>query len=348
VILLTLRDLQFRSMRFLIAVFGTGLVFSMVLMMSGMSAHFRREPERTISAVGAEVWVVKEGVKGPFSSTATLPASLADDLRAQGADAADAVAIVRHAADVDGDSKDVMLFGHRRGGLGEPRLVSGRAATGRGELVATVESGLKTGASTDVGGMAFQVTGLTEQMTLMGTPMLFVDIADAQELVFAGQPVATTVLAKGTVPQLPGTRPMTEAEAVADALRPMEQAVGAIDIMLALLWAVAASIIGAVVYLSALERARDFAVLKATGARNRALLFSLAVQSTLSAVLAAFLAMALSIGLVPMFPIPMTIPVSAYVQLPLLALAAGLLASLGGLRKAVGVDPALAFSGPGG
>ena len=57
-----------------------------------------------------------------------------------------------------------------------------------------------------------------------------------------------------------------------------------------LLWIVAAVIIGSVVYLSALERQRDFAVLKAIGMSNRTLLASLALQAVLVALGAVALA----------------------------------------------------------
>jgi putative ABC transport system permease protein len=39
------------------------------------------------------------------------------------------------------------------------------------------------------------------------------------------------------------------------------------------------------------------------------------------------------------------IPASAYIALPIVAVAVGLIASLFGLRRAVMVDPALAFGG---
>ena len=40
------------------------------------------------------------------------------------------------------------------------------------------------------------------------------------------------------------------------------------------------------------------------------------------------------------------VPMSAYLLLPVIAIAIGLLASVAGLRRAVTVDPALAFGGP--
>jgi putative ABC transport system permease protein len=46
----------------------------------------------------------------------------------------------------------------------------------------------------------------------------------------------------------------------------------------------------------------------------------------------------------PLFPLPVTMEVGAYFVLPLVALVVGILASLAALRRAVAVDPALAFS----
>lgn len=347
--LLTLRDLQYRAVRFGIAILGTALVFSMVLIMSGLSAQFRKEPKDTVDALGADTWVVKEGVTGAFTSGVTIPAKLADDLEKAGAEKAGPAIIVRHTAAVDGAPKDIMLFGYELGGLGEPPVLEGAQASARGEVVASKESGLEVGDETSIGGKPFKVTGTTEKMTIFGgTPLLFVDATDAQELVFQGQPVATSIMVKGNVDPPAGFQAMSSADTAEDALRPLKKPVSSIDVVQILLWLVAASIIGAVVYLSALERVRDFAVMKAVGASSRGLLMGLMMQSVLVALSAAIVAAVVEAGLVPLFPIPIVVPPTAYVTLPIIAIVVGALASLGGLRKAVNVDPALAFSGPGG
>jgi putative ABC transport system permease protein len=322
----------------------------MVLLMSGLSAQFRNEPRTTVEAIGGDRWVIPEGVTGAFTSGAQLPATLADDLKQKGADAADPVALVRHTAETGDATKDVFLFGYKLGGLGTPQLTGGAQASGSGELVASKESNLEVGQTTKIGGTEFKVTGLTESQTIFGgTPLLFMDLKDVQKLVYQGQDVATAIVVRGDVSDVPdGYEAKTVEETWKDALRPLEKPVGAIDVVQILLWLVAATIIGAVVYLSALERRRDFAVMKAVGASSRGLLGGLAMQSVIIALVAAVVATGIQAALVPMFPIPVQVPARAYIQLPLLALLAGALASLGGLRKAVNVDPALAFTGPGG
>ena len=104
--------------------------------------------------------------------------------------------------------------------------------------------------------------------------------------------------------------------------------------------------IGSVVYLSALERRRDFAVYKATGWSSAALAGGLAVQSVLLSVLASVVGIGLAALLVPLFPLSFEVPVTTQLLLPVVAMGVGLVASLAGLRKAVGVEPALAFGGP--
>jgi putative ABC transport system permease protein len=49
--------------------------------------------------------------------------------------------------------------------------------------------------------------------------------------------------------------------------------------------------------------------------------------------------------MLPAFPLEFAVPVSARLLLPAVGVAVGLLASAVGLRRAVGVQPALAFGG---
>ena len=113
--------------------------------------------------------------------------------------------------------------------------------------------------------------------------------------------------------------------------------------MAELLWVVAALIVGSMIYVSALERTRDFAVFKAVGVPTRSILAGLILQAVIVAILAAALGAGLSLLLGPLFPMRCDIPQAAFVALPIVAVLIGLLASVAGLRRAVTVDPAMAF-----
>jgi putative ABC transport system permease protein len=129
-------------------------------------------------------------------------------------------------------------------------------------------------------------------------------------------------------------------------MRPTKVAVDAITIVAVLLWIVAALIVGAVVYLSALDRMRDFAVFKAIGVPTRSVLAGLVLQAIVVAVLAAGLGAVLSRLLAPLFPMDVIVPASSYLLLAVIAVGIGLLTSGAAVRRAVSVDPARAFGGP--
>jgi putative ABC transport system permease protein len=87
-------------------------------------------------------------------------------------------------------------------------------------------------------------------------------------------------------------------------------------------------------------------VLKAIGVPTRSIAAGLAMQAVIVALLAALVGAGLSMLLGPLFPMQVIVPVQAFVALPVIAVLIGLIASATGLRRAVSVDPALAFGGP--
>jgi putative ABC transport system permease protein len=345
-ILFTFRDLVYRKTRFIVVTLLAAVVFALLFVMIGLVEQFNAEPVETMDAIGADAWVIPEGIAGPFTALSAAPAQAIDAVEAE---TKSAVVVSRSNLLDDGEPVDVMLFGHEVGGLGSPQTVEGRAATASGELVADRTAGLEVGQQVNLSGMDFTVVGETENITMLaGTPMVFVTLADAQDLVFRSTDVIGAVLVDGEVGAIPpGAKVLTAAEVATDALRPLDGAISSIDLVRLLLWVVAAVIIGAVVYLSALERQRDFAVLKAVGAPNSALLGSLGVQAVLVSLAAVAIASILQMLLVPVFPLPVRVPARAFWQVPVLAVVMALVAGGVGMRKVLRSDPAQAFSGAG-
>ena len=130
-----------------------------------------------------------------------------------------------------------------------------------------------------------------------------------------------------------------------DLKRPSADIIKSISTFRSLLWIVAAALVGSVVYLSALERVGDFAVFKATGTSTGDLLAALVVQAGRAAVSASILAIGLAYLFRGMFPVPPILPLRIEVVMPFVGLVVGVFASLAALRRAVTVDPALAFGG---
>ncbi len=346
VLLLTARDLQMRASRFASAILGTSVVFTMLFLMTGLTEQFHREPRQLVEALGAEAWMVHAGASGAFTSSATLPASLAN--RVTGAKASPVVTARQALA--DGDARiDIVVVGYTPEALGTPDPASGRLPREPGEVVLDQTADLEVGATATIGGSDYRVVGLTEHTTLLaGMPVVFMAISDAQDLLYDGRPLASALLLDGTPKSVPrGFKALDAEEIATDAERPLDGAVSSVNLIRILLWFVAAMIIGTLTYLAALDRRRDVAVLKAVGGRTTQLGASIALQGVLVAGVAVALAAVFQAFLVPVFPLEVAVPGRAFVQLPVIALLVTLAAGAVGLRKAVKTDPALAFAGPG-
>ena len=71
----------------------------------------------------------------------------------------------------------------------------------------------------------------------------------------------------------------------------------------------------------------------------------LAGKAVVLSIAAALFAIAIALVLKPFFPFQIVLTASAFVLLAIVSIVVGLLASLAGLRRAVAVDPAVAFGG---
>src|ERR671926_288556 len=61
-----LRDMQWRKRRFVIAILSTSIIFAMTLALTGLANGFRVEAEKTVDALGVDLFLVKAGASGPF------------------------------------------------------------------------------------------------------------------------------------------------------------------------------------------------------------------------------------------------------------------------------------------
>ena len=342
------RDLRWRWRRFLIALLGTALALAVTLLLSAFSEGLDLEARHTIANFGADAFVVRDGAPGPFTTTALLEEGTARRVaRLPGVTRADPVVTQRHVIG-SAPETDVYLVGAVPGGLGAPGAAEGRTASRSGEAVVDARSERRIGDRFTIGGLSFTVVGRVEGASVWGgVPDVYVTLADAQAVVFGGQRAATAILTRG-VPRspLPGTEVVTPDEAFDDLMRPLVNALTSIEILRVMLWFVAIAIVGSVLYISALERSRDFAVCKAFGAAGSDLAASLAIQALALTGLAALIAAAAARPLSGLFPAVISLPAGTVVLLFAIAAVVGVAGSLAGARRALAVDPAAAFAGP--
>jgi putative ABC transport system permease protein len=342
------RDLQWRRRRFFIAVLATALLFSVTLLLSGISAFFHNEVRRTIAELNVDTWVVPVGTIGPFTTANLFSASVAQQVaRVPGVTRADPILFFRETVP-NPKPKGLNLIGYRRGGVGQPHVTAGRLPKAPREMVVDRSFGQKIGGSISLGKDRFRVVGTVSGITYLGgTAAAFISLTDAQRLLLDGARLATAVVTRGspTGPLPKGFVSLSNSTVRSDLARPIASASQTITFLNVLLWIIAAGIIAAILYMSALERVREFAVIKAMGAANSFVVAGLASQAVVLSLSAAIVAFVLARLLAPTFPLSVEIPTAAYFELIAVSVTVGLVGSLAGLRRVLSVDPAVAFGG---
>jgi putative ABC transport system permease protein len=212
--------------------------------------------------------------------------------------------------------RNLNLVGVVPGGVGSPRGEDARKLAEPGAAIADDRLGLDVGDRLLLNGAKLHVVDVTHGMTYFaGIPRVTISVRLAQRLGLDNQRLATAIVTQGRPKTVPRSFTMLEnREVKQDLARPINPAKDTISLIRVLLWIVASGIIGAIVYLSVLERVGDFAVLKAIG---------------------------------PAVAMSVEVPTVSFLTLPLIAVVVGALASFLGLRRALSVDPALAFAGGG-
>ena len=345
----TFADLWFRARQFLIAVIGVGLVLALALALSGLADGFHAEAASSIDSVGASSWVLSRAAQGRVTAFAAFPASdvaaVANEpevRRASGVLFAPGQVVLLAGSTAP---QTVNLVGVQPGGLGDPEVTAGHGLSGPGQAVVDSKLGAQVGSTFLLGGHRYRVVGTVDGRTMTGgIPLVYMPLATVQHGVTGGKPLITAVATSGTPKHVPpGLVVLSSSTVVSDTVGQLRTAVASIDNTRWLMWLVAAAIVASMLYVAALERKRDFAVLKALGSSSRTLFLSLVLEAVVVTLLAAVLAEILASLMTPLFSQPVDITPDARLVLPLIAVAVGVIASISALRRVTGADPATAF-----
>jgi len=205
---LALRDIRHKLGRFLLTCAGLGLLLGVALAMVGIYRGVVDEALSLTRALGADLWVVEGGTRGPFAEASRVPGDTREavarmagvvaagsvtfqtvEARAAGSAAASSAGATRNEAGREriGAALRLQIIGHEldRPG-GPPALVEGQGiGRGRREMVLDRSAGLPLGAIVEIGGVRFRVVGLTlRAVSSGGDPLGWITLLDAQELQF--------------------------------------------------------------------------------------------------------------------------------------------------------------------
>ena len=200
-LLAALRDLQWRRRRFIIGIVGTGVVFAMTLVLTGLSNGFRVEAENTVDSLGIDSYLIKAGAAGPFLGASPLPAADVPLVaRMPGVMAAAPLVYSATTADDDGTPRECeCVRGARTQGPGMPAVAEGRAPSSPDEIAVSSTLDRAVGGDLLINSRTLRVVGIVDDSTaLAGQPVVFLTTAGAQELVFSGQPLASSIGIRGT------------------------------------------------------------------------------------------------------------------------------------------------------
>jgi putative ABC transport system permease protein len=343
--LITRRDLRWRRRRFAIAIVATGMAFALTLVLSGILQHMRNESVRVVGMYPTASWLVTAGATGPFTTSQFVSTRSLDEVRKMaGVHEASPLLIVRSTI----DRLDVNIVGYERGGLTEPPLDDGTLPDGPGQAIVDRVLDRHVGDTLTFAGRSYPVVGLTRNTSFyFSAPTVFLPIEDVQDQFLDDQELASTIIvtSDGAVEPLEGLDVLTSADVKADLDRPLATTKQTLDIFNGLLWIMAVGTVASMVYLTALERTRDFAVLKAIGTSGRSLALGLSLEAIVLSLSAAVVGMILALLIAPSIPFPVELTARSALGLLGVAMVVGTVASLVGVRRVAGVDPALAFGG---
>lgn len=186
---LAAKDIRHNLGRFVLTTVGIGLLLLIVLGMSGIYRGMIDDALVVVDHIGADLWIVQRGTRGPFAEISRLPANLEHRLRAVPG-VASARAFVSHNLQREHHGKPLRMNVH---GLSWPedkgewvKLIAGRPlGQAHYEMIADASLGLPLGEKLKLGKDTYAVVGVTKGMVSSGGDgIAFFTTQDAQAIQF--------------------------------------------------------------------------------------------------------------------------------------------------------------------
>jgi putative ABC transport system permease protein len=178
---LAVRDIRHNAGRFAFTSVGIGLLLMIVMGMGGIYRGLIHEATLLVDRVGADLWIVQGGTRGPFAEVSRIPANLEDRARAVPG-VAQARRFVSHTIQRVHQGKPLRMVVQ---GMSWPEdrgdwltLVAGRPLRqGHYEMIADESLNLPLGTRIRLGKDFYQIVGLTRGMAPAATHSPFLPSA---------------------------------------------------------------------------------------------------------------------------------------------------------------------------
>ena len=182
VLIAALRDLQWRRRRFIIAIVGTGVVFAMTLVLTGLANGFR------VEADGHRRRHRRRGLADPVGRGRPVRRLLAVPgrrgrrrARRWTASRRSAPSVRGHDGEEGSTPKNVNVFGAPPDGPGMPSVSEGKVPATADEVAVSSALDKDVGDQLEIGSSTLDVVGVVDDSTaLAGTPNVFLTVEGAQ------------------------------------------------------------------------------------------------------------------------------------------------------------------------
>ncbi len=186
---LALKDIRHNFGRFALTTAGIGLLLMIVMGMGGIYRGLIREATLLVDKIGADLWLVQGGTRGPFAEISRVPANLEDRARAVPG-VARTRRFVSHTIQREFRGRPLRIVVQ---GLAWPEdkgdwvpLIAGRPIRkAHYEMIADRSLGLPLGEKIQLGKDIYEVVGLTKDMVgTGGDGLCFFTVSDSEAIQF--------------------------------------------------------------------------------------------------------------------------------------------------------------------
>ena len=370
-----LKDMAYRRTRVVLTAIGITVLILLILFLGGIMNGMRIQATQYVESTGADIWISAEGSGGAFIGFSMLieesmgPLNYAEGLRPNSASPlvfAQARPIIR------GKPSKAIVVGYRQGKLGgPPHVLEGRMFDKSEfenyspeyvpprQVVVDEKMNLEIGERIVIGGKELKVVGKVKSlMFVLDTPLLFMDVRTAQDVLLGSYPRVNMMIAKSAK----GVTPEKVAKQFRDSLwkievRTLKQTIDdiidyyvvspmrAVTFLRVMLWLAAGILVGMITYVTTLEKTQEIGVLKAIGASNMYVMQLILKQVVLISIVGVLCGLILAFIFAAAAPIFVSIHLLESIIVAVISFLVCCLSGYLAARKAVAVDPMLAFRG---
>ncbi len=372
------RDIAHSLGKFVTTALGVGMLIGVVLVMIGIYRGMVHDAMIVPNNIAPDLWVVQKDTLGPFAESSRLHEDLKYSLKGF-AGVKEVHPLTFQSLQMPKGDKPIRVYalGYESLSSFKPfTLTQGTAIKVRSrEIIVDTKTGFILGDKITLGRNIYTVVGLTHKaVSSGGDPMVYLDLHEAQELQFlfsneqirndrvrGAQSTATATVNAFALTLSPGFDSKTVAQEIhrwkhqevytqqeqSDILTKnlIERSAKQIGMFTMILLIVSSVIISLIIYTMTMGKIKEIAILKLIGASNFLITKMIAQQSLLMGIIAFAGGAIFANASANHFPKTVILIPSDELKLFLVVIIISILASIGGIRSALRIDPASAIGG---